>query len=591
MTLEHRPSRVGLWALGIISVVKSGTVESSFKGRMRVTLSCLVVVVMLMTPASCQILQALLPRLVEDLPALLQAIITPPRTSASPRDSLFQARTGNEGEVGDRFCFGELGCLVTDSSFYHERYRPLNYHPKSREDVGVYFSVSSREDLLGVEFPALNTRQILSSSFRSNRKTKIIIHGYLGDQRMLWMDDMARAFLSTGDYNIVLVDWTTGAQGLYGQAAANARVVGLEVAHLVNWLRNQTGLQPQDVHLLGHSLGSHICGYAGERISGLGRITGLDPAEPYFQHLPPSVRLDPSDALFVDVIHTDSSHFSLGGGYGLREPVGHLDFYPNGGYNQPGCLPSIDAPIKLLFDNKISSNWWHSVGNSIGCNHLRATTLFMDSIVSECPYLAFQCDSFKHYRTGNCFSCGEDGSRCAPMGLHADTWPGRGQTGLLLYVATGPSDTLCMYHYRLQMKLGEMTTASVVGTINLSLLSHTGQQWYFNLTAGSPTKFDSGKTYTFLLQHSDDLSSSQAAQLTWSASSGDHSCHHTCDTSLPLSTLSLLNVEKFVQRKRISQPSLETKELVLCHGGTTGVIQVSSGNTVHLVASPTCSTP
>ena len=36
-------------------------------------------------------------------------------------------------------------------------------------------------------------------------------------------------------------------------------------------------------------------------------LSGLDPAEPCFQGLPEEVRLDPSDALFVDVIHTDSA--------------------------------------------------------------------------------------------------------------------------------------------------------------------------------------------------------------------------------------------------------------------------------------------
>lgn len=35
--------------------------------------------------------------------------------------------------------------------------------------------------------------------------------------------------------------------------------------------------------------------------------SGLDPAQPYFQDTPAEVRLDPLDALFVDVIHTDSS--------------------------------------------------------------------------------------------------------------------------------------------------------------------------------------------------------------------------------------------------------------------------------------------
>ncbi len=34
----------------------------------------------------------------------------------------------------------------------------------------------------------------------------------------------------------------------------------------------------------------------------------MDPAGPYFENTDPSVRLDPTDALFVDVIHTDGAH-------------------------------------------------------------------------------------------------------------------------------------------------------------------------------------------------------------------------------------------------------------------------------------------
>jgi Lipase. len=79
------------------------------------------------------------------------------------------------------------------------------------------------------------------------------------------------------------------------------------------------GLNPADVHMIGHSLGAHTAGYAGQAIEGLGRITGLDPAEPYFQGMPPFARLDPTDADLVDVIHTDgSSIFLLGNKKGSR---------------------------------------------------------------------------------------------------------------------------------------------------------------------------------------------------------------------------------------------------------------------------------
>ena len=112
---------------------------------------------------------------------------------------------------------------------------------------------------------------------------------------------------------MISVDWGGGSLPLYSQAAANTRLVGLEVARLVNLLIADHGVDAKDVHIIGHSLGSYIAGYAGEQIPGLGRISGLDPAEPLFQGMPHFVRLDPTDALFVDIIHTDAKSIIYGG--------------------------------------------------------------------------------------------------------------------------------------------------------------------------------------------------------------------------------------------------------------------------------------
>ncbi len=39
--------------------------------------------------------------------------------------------------------------------------------------------------------------------------------------------------------------------------------------------KGKLNVKAADVHLIGHSLGAHIAGYAGEKIAKLGRITGV----------------------------------------------------------------------------------------------------------------------------------------------------------------------------------------------------------------------------------------------------------------------------------------------------------------------------
>jgi hypothetical protein len=75
----------------------------------------------------------------------------------------------------------------------------------------------------------------------------------------------------------------------------------------------------------------------------------LDPAGPdfYLSEIPD--RLDASDALFVDVIHTDGAPNMISG-FGYLGVLGHVDFYPNGGSAQPSKFQK----IKKLNKNYIS---------------------------------------------------------------------------------------------------------------------------------------------------------------------------------------------------------------------------------------------
>lgn len=47
---------------------------------------------------------------------------------------------------------------------------------------------------------------------------------------------MRDELLKAEDVNVIVVDWAGGSLPLYTQATANTRLVGLEVAYLINYL-------------------------------------------------------------------------------------------------------------------------------------------------------------------------------------------------------------------------------------------------------------------------------------------------------------------------------------------------------------------
>ncbi len=118
-------------------------------------------------------------------------------------------------------------------------------------------------------------------------------------------------YLRAGDYNVVAVDWSKLASwDNYPQAASNTILVGEHVGEMLSDLIRKTGLNPKNIHIIGHSLGSHVSGHIGRQIqrSGLGkigRITALDPARPWFDGSNLPRRISKKDAEFVDVIHTN----------------------------------------------------------------------------------------------------------------------------------------------------------------------------------------------------------------------------------------------------------------------------------------------
>ena len=71
-----------------------------------------------------------------------------------------------------------------------------------------------------------------------------------------------------------MTDWSKGNGFPYEKATANTQVVGAEIALFIQYLIAEHGAKAADFHVIGHSLGGQTAGYAGERVKGLGRITG-----------------------------------------------------------------------------------------------------------------------------------------------------------------------------------------------------------------------------------------------------------------------------------------------------------------------------
>uniref|UniRef100_A0A1I8GRE8 Lipase domain-containing protein n=1 Tax=Macrostomum lignano TaxID=282301 RepID=A0A1I8GRE8_9PLAT len=342
----------------------------------------------------------------------------------------------SNGETAVReVCYDGLGCFSNRGNFYDIIRRPVLQLPQDPDRIRPTFALYTRRNVNTAQNLVYNNRDSVSrSNFRSRSQTKIIIHGFTDSGDSDWNKAMKVALLNEGDYNVIQLDWSRGNGFPYGQATANTRVIGALIAQFIVWLESNFGVNRENFHLIGHSLGAHVSGYAGERLSTgskkLGRITGMDPAGPYFENTHPEVRLDPTDARFVDAIHTDGdstlSIIKLEGGFGLMQPVGHVDFYPNGGTSQPDC----NDPPSGSVGGIISGTIWRMT-----CSHNRVLPVMTSTIANRRGnYLAYPCASYEDFKAGKCRSCGTIG--CASMGMRAGEWKPNGRVNVKMYLDT-----------------------------------------------------------------------------------------------------------------------------------------------------------
>lgn len=224
------------------------------------------------------------------------------------------------------------------------------------------------------------------SQFNTSLDTIVVIHGWHSNRTDIFNNLTKEAYLAVRDVNIINVDWDELSTEDYITAYNAVPKVGLYVAQFIQNISTTYDYSLDKFTLVGHSLGAHISGYAGQYTNNeLPIIIGLDPAGPLFLELLPDTRLSKDDAKYVQAIHTNSGLF------GTTYDVGHADFWPNGGSHQPGCILDVTA----------------------FCSHLRSFYYFAESVRNNNNnnFFSRQCESYLEYLHGSC-----SGNTAALMG-------------------------------------------------------------------------------------------------------------------------------------------------------------------------------
>uniref|UniRef100_K7F9P9 Triacylglycerol lipase n=1 Tax=Pelodiscus sinensis TaxID=13735 RepID=K7F9P9_PELSI len=379
---------------------------------------------------------------------------------------------------GKEVCFERLGCFTDDIPWSGTVERPVAKLPWSPEKINTRFLLYTKNNPNNFEeITAINPSTIGYSNFSPSKITRFITHGFVDQGEENWLSDMCRRMFEVEDVNCICIDWSSGSRCPYTQASNNIRVVGAEVAYFINVLMEQYGYSPFKVHFIAHSLGAHAAGETGRRRPGIGRITGLDPAQPYFQGTPIEVRLDTTDAAFVDVIHTDSAPTIPYLGFGMSQAVGHLDFYPNGGIQMPGCKKN---PISQIVD---IDGIWEGTRDFVACNHLRSYKYYSDSIVFPDGFLGYICASYDIFETKeNCFPCPQGG--CPQMGHYADKYKDKFTSGInKLYLNTGEAKNFARWRYEVSVTISGKSKVS--GYANIALYGTGGNTRQYQIAKGS----------------------------------------------------------------------------------------------------------
>ncbi|XP_047193403.1 phospholipase A1 member A isoform X4 [Scophthalmus maximus] len=247
------------------------------------------------------------------------------------------------------------------------------------------------------------------SYFNASRPTKVIVHGYRAmGSKPSWVKELARALLRAQDANVLVVDWVYGASFAYNLVVENYKEVAVQISVLINQLQKH-GCRLETFHFIGVSLGAHVAGFVGTLFEGkIGRITD----------------------------------------FGISIPVGHVDFYLNGGKDQAGCARS-----------RFPSMYGYVI-----CDHMRALHVYLSALNGSCPLRGVPCPNYEDFLTGQCVDCDVFKGTCPTIGLSENS-------GITispipkeqkLFLLTTSSAPFCARHILLELEVSPLDKSAEV---------------------------------------------------------------------------------------------------------------------------------